>query len=175
MAQRYSRILSAAKYYAAVDNYLKYITDATRRGSRVGLGDPRPKSIPLFIRPFGIDLAVAEFAKASGAEPTWNTHKASIGTRAKDALAAGNTALRLDDFQPARVIITTGRSATGVAKTSKTTGMKYLDYGGKSTSLPFGEDADTDDQTTAFTAIRTAILAAAGGTALSVTLKPEKL
>lgn len=172
--RRYSRILEAAKYYASIDNYIKYITDATRRGQNVGTGEARPPSQPLFIRPFNVDLATGQLARSSAAAPSWTTYSARFGTFVTATAPAdpGNI-VKLAGFRPARVVITTGRSGTGTVKTSKVTGMKYLDYGGKSTSIPFGQNATVTDQQAAFDTIKNAIVTGITPAPL-VTLQPEK-
>jgi hypothetical protein len=170
--KRYSRILSAAKYYSSIDNYIKYITDSTKRGNRVGTGDPRPASKKLYILPFNIDLATGQVTIASGSEQAFTTYSAALGTHTTGTAPADeDNILKLGDFTAARVIITTGRSNNGVAKTSTVTGQKYLSYGGKSTSLPFGKKTDTETQAAAFAEIKTAILGVTAGAI--VTLKPE--
>jgi hypothetical protein len=76
------------------------------------------------------------------------------------------------NYKAARVVISTGRSNTGVKKVSKVTGLPYLDYGGRSTSLPFGRANETDTMLAAFEEIKAAIIAQTAGA--RVTLTPEK-
>lgn len=172
-AQRYSRILQAAKLYSAVDNLIKSITDSTRKGQNVGNGSPRQPSQKLFIDPFNIALATGQVVPATGAKPSWTTYSASIGNRASATPPTNEDLIvKVSDFTAARVVITTGRSTTGVKKVSKVTGLAYLSYGGKSTSLPFGRNAAGDTMQAAFEEIRTRILAATAGAI--VTLTPEK-
>lgn len=174
--RRYSRIMEAAKHYSAIDNYIKYITDATKRSStsKVGQGDPRPPNILLYIDPFQIALATGQLVKQSAAEPSWTKYAAAFTGRTRPTAPADeNNIVPLANYKAARVNITTGRSTTGVKKVSRVTGQPYLDYGGKSTSIPFGRTNETDTQTAAFTAIRTAIVAVTNGAL--VTLIPEKI
>jgi hypothetical protein len=176
-ADRYSRILTSAKYYAAIDNYIKYITDASKRGSRVGEGDPRPKSKVLWIRPFFKELAENQKVKVSAAEPTWTSVRniTGVGTRVSEtAPGDGNDQLKLKEYSAARVVIVRGRTAQGVKKVSKVTGMPYLSYGGKSTSFPFGSANDTDLVEEAYNEIRTAILGSSSFSGAIVSLIPEK-
>jgi hypothetical protein len=172
-AQKYSRILESAKYYSAIDNYIKYITDASKRGQNVGNGKARQPSQRLFIDPFNIALAAGQVVPTSAAEPTWTKYNAAMGAHT-GATAPGdeNLIVKVAEFTPARVVIATGRSNTGVAKTSKVTGLKYLDYGGTSTSVPFGRATAAETMTAAFDAIKTAIVAQTAGA--RVTLTPEK-
>lgn len=160
MTRRYKRILESAKYYAAIDNYIKYITDASKRGSKVGQGEPRPASIKLYIEPFGKDLTTGQKVIVSAAVPTWDKVKgvATVSSRVTaTAPTDGDNILRLQGFKPARVSVVSGRSDKGVAKTSAVTGMKYLSYGGKSTSFPFGRANDSDAEGSAFEAVKAAL------------------
>lgn len=175
-SRRYSRIMQAAKLYSSVDNLIKYWQDSTRRGSKVGQGEPRPKSIKLYVNPFGFNLGAGQVALTSGAEPAYNQYQTSLGTRTKRiAPTDENAIIKLANFKAARVIIKTGRSTQGVAKTSKVTGQKYLSYGGKSTSLPFGQKGgnETDAQQAAFLEIRQAIVQLTPGAI--VTLQEERI
>jgi hypothetical protein len=173
MARKYSRILQAAKYYSAIDNYIKYITDASKRGQNVGEGIARAASQILYLEPFGIKLGDNVQAHVSGAKPTWDTHKLKFAGRTFDTVAASDTPVKLDGFRAARVVITTGRQTTGTRKVSKVTGMAYLDYKGKSTSLPFGRKSTTETEEAAFSEIKADLIQAVPGAL--VTLQPEKL
>jgi hypothetical protein len=174
MARRYSRILQAARYYSAIDNYIKYITDSSKRGSRVGTGTPRVASKILYIRPYAIDLGANTLAQVSGAETTWNARQAIFALNTKDVLPASTVAIKVDGYRAPRVVIMTGRGA-GVKKISQVTGMPYLDYGGKSTSLPFGKASLTATDTLAedFAQIKADIIQATAGAFVSLT--PEKI
>ena len=173
MAKRYSRILSAAKYYSAVDNYIKYITDPDRRGINVGNGKPRSPSQALYVDPFAVALANGQVVKQSASVPTWTARSAQFAGRTNAVKPADeDLIIKLADYKAARVIITTGVSAQGVKKISRVTKLPYLSYGGTSTSVPFGRKDAADTVTAAFLEIKTAITAAVNGA--SVTLVPEK-
>ncbi len=174
-SQKYSRIMSAAKYYSAIDNYIKYITDSTKRSdaSKVGTGDPRPKSQKLYIDPFNIPLATGQVVEASAFEPAWTAYSTHIGNRATATAPANeDLIIPLENYYAARIKVTTGRRTTGTKKISKVTGLPYLDYGGKSVSVPFGRNAAGDAMITAFAEIRDRILVAVPG--VLVSLSPEK-
>jgi hypothetical protein len=173
MARKYSRILQAAKYYSAIDNYIKYITDASKRGQNVGEGTARAASQILYLEPFGIKLGDDVQAQVSGSSPTWEAHKLKFAGYTFNTIGATDTPVKLDGFRAARVVITTGRQTTGTRKVSKVTGMAYLDYKGKSTSLPFGRKTATDTQESAFSAIKAELIQAVPGAL--VTLQPEKI
>ncbi len=169
--RKYSRILQAAKYYSAIDNYIKYITDASKRGQRVGTGQPRPKSKKYFIKPFGITLATAQVIPVTAAETAFATYTPFLSGRFQATESTAANIIRPYGYTAARAIITTGRSTTGVAKTSKVTGMKYLDYGGKSTSVAFGAKATNEDYGTAIEDVLSDIQAGVSGSI--VTFRPE--
>jgi hypothetical protein len=172
MARRYSRILQAARYYSAIDNYIKYITDASKRGQKVGSGRDRVPSQILYIAPFGIKLGTGSIARVSGAKPTWDARKGIFAVRTRDTIPDTLNAIKIDGFKAARLVIATGRG-TGVAETSKITGMKYLKYGGKSTSIPFGGVNATEKESEAFEELKTEVLSKIAGAL--VTLTPEKI
>jgi hypothetical protein len=163
--------MSAAKYYSAIDNYIKYITDSTKRSdaSKVGTGDPRPKSQKLYVDPFSIPLAASQVVEVSASEPAWTAYRPHIGNRAT-ATAPGNEDLIIPvaDYAAPRVKITTGRRTTGTKKISRVTGLPYLDYGGKSVSVPFGRNAADDTVVTAFAEISARIILATPGVLVSL-------
>lgn len=173
-ADRYSRILASAKYYPALDNYIKYMTDAAKRGARVGKGEARPESIRLFVDPFGIEMAVGQRAPVSAAKPGHTAWKDKFGTRVTDqAPATEALIIKPQGFKAARVVIKTGVSTQGTVKTSAVTGMPYLSYGGKSTSIPFGRKDANDTVTAAFDELKAAIVT--GQTPPRVSLIPERV
>lgn len=175
-SRRYSRILQAARYYAAIDNYINYVKDASRHSTNIGSGDPRPASIKLYVKPFGRTLATGQLIETSASEPSWNTYGSKFTNRAT-AAAPANAGLIIvpEDYKAARVKITTAKSAAGIVKTSRVTGLKYLSYGGKSTSIPFGKGSDAaETMETAFLELRDAIKELLSGN-FDITLIREKV
>lgn len=179
MAKRFSRILGAAKYYGALDNYMKWIQGtAANRGDRIGTGEPRAASATVYIDPFDINLPVAAARiPQTLAQPT--LANAALGgvapyasRRDIAAPADPDNIVFWDGYRAARVIIKTGTLPRAVRKVSRVTGLPYGSTGGKSTSMPFGRNSATDTQTAAFAEIRTAILA--GVTGSRVSLQPER-
>lgn len=159
-SQRYRRILESAKYFSAIDNYIKYITDSTKRGQRVGNGQARVASKKLYLIPFGRALATGQMVMVSGADPTWarvRTNGVLTDYVKETAPAQASNIVRLADFKAARITVVTGRRDEGTAKTSAVTGLKYLSYGGKSTSIPFGNTAVPIEEEVAFNNIRAAL------------------
>jgi hypothetical protein len=173
MTQKYSRILQAARYYAAIDNYIKYITDASKRGQKVGAGDPRPVSQLLYVEPFTLKLGTGTVAHVSGAKPTWTAHQAVFALHTKDTLPASIESIKINGFRAARAVITTGRLPKGAVAHSKVTGMAYLNYKGKSTSIPFGRKSTTETEAEAFAELKGALLPSVPGAL--ITLQPEKI
>lgn len=160
MARRFSRIIAATRYYSAVDNYIKYITDSTKRGTRVGQGGARPASKALFIDPFGVALGTGQVVKQTAALPSWNTFKADFALRTDDVVPS-NEALIIPlgkGYKAPRVNVVSGRSGTKTVKTSAITGLKYLSYGGISTSVPFGRKDAADTIQAAFDDIKASIV-----------------
>ncbi len=178
---RYSRILSAAKYYAAIDNYIKYITDASKRGQNVGGGTSRPPSKQLFVKPFGVGLLSGQLAKTSSAEPTWTTYKADVtGYVTETSPGSSGEVVDIDNYVATKLNIKTNIANEGTVKTSKVTGMKYLSYKGTSTSLSFGDkisDAGKSSESATFDLLKAKIEAKlVGGTGGSkVTWLREKV
>ncbi|RUT08423.1 hypothetical protein DSM106972_015910 [Dulcicalothrix desertica PCC 7102] len=169
--RKYSRILQAAKYYSAVDNYIKYITDASKRGGRVGTGDPRPKSKKYFIDPFGIKLGAGQVVPVTSSEPAFTAYSADIAGRFQATEANEDNIIPVRSYRAARAIITTGRTTSGTAKTSRVTGLKYLSYGGKSISVAFGRKNETEEFAAAAAEVKAAIQTRVAGAI--VTISPE--
>jgi hypothetical protein len=177
MSRRYRRILEAAKYYAAIDNYIRYITDSTKKGQNVGKGKSRPDSQVFYIQPFGINLGDNLFIKVSATKTTYDKYKSSLSDRLEESITGTEKYIKKPEgYQPAGAIIVTGRvvgSANAKVETSKVTGMKYLSYGGTSTSIPFGRATDAELFHTAAGDVKTAIIGVTAGAV--VTIKGERI
>lgn len=169
--RRNSRILAAARLKGAVDKYLDYFVNTARQGIRVGTGSARPPSKDLYIIPFGQKIATGQQVKQTAAEPSWTKYKTDFSTYTDDTAPAGDgNVLRPANYRAARIVIITGRSDTGVAAISNVTGTKYLKYGGKSTSIPFGKNVAADEQESVFNTISAKLkLSATGGIKVSWT------
>jgi len=157
---RYSRILSSAKYYSAIDNYIKWITDASKKTTG-GTGKPRPPSQNLYIQPFAAEgiFTATQFVKVTAAQPAWNTHKSKFTGYTKDVLGGTDKLLTFGrNFRAARVVIKTDISQTKTKKTSHITGMYYSNYGGTSVSIPFGQKTAGEAEAAAFLELQTEIL-----------------
>jgi hypothetical protein len=157
MADRYSDILRGSQLKKALDNYLKYLAGETDRQPNIGKGKARPALIALYVRPFGTALATKQFAKVSGDETFWKNNKPKFKDYTQDELLTGTpdeTSLKLKGFRPARLSYKTNIGTTGTEKTSNVTKMKYLSYGGTSSSAPFGNKATSVSEGAAFEALK---------------------
>lgn len=154
MADRYSDILQGARLKKALDNYIKYLSGEVDRQPNIGNGTPRPASKTLYVSPFSVSLASKQYAQVSGSEAFWTAHKSKFTGYTKESVDGGNgeTGLKLKGYRAARVSYRTGIKPTGVAATSNATKMKYLSYGGTSSSAPFGKKS-TETENAAYTDI----------------------
>lgn len=138
----------------------------------------RTPSQKFYVIPFGITMPANVLAIASSTAAVVTEYKAKVntgGTRIKETLTGTEKALPIQDFEAARIAIRTGRSATGTDKKSKTSGLPYKSYGGRSKSIAFGSKDGAEDMQTAFDLIRNAMLTGGSGTPPLVTLIPEKV
>ncbi len=137
----------------------------------------RPASQPLYIEPFSFDMPADYYVKVSASTPVVTARLAAIntgGVRTLATLATGDIGLRVARFRPAKIIITTGRRATGTREVSKTSGLPYKAYGGNRSSIPFGRATAAEEIAVAFNTIRNAILGTPADPNLRVTLYPER-
>lgn len=153
--QRYSRIVSASRYAKALENYIKYVSGTADRQGKIGQGTKRPPSKTLYVNPFSLKTTDKQYAETSASETAWNDTKANLTGYTKETLTAGTEfALDASGYRAARISIKTGVSDAGTIKTSKVTGMKYLSYGGKSSSVPFGKKENTDTESAVFDVLK---------------------
>lgn len=173
MSRHYSRIQQAARYQQALNNYVAYVQGKSERQPNIGNGKKRDASQTLYIRPFGVPATSSDLFTVSGSLPTWEEFSGIISGHAVATVATGKTAVKVRGFKASRVIIITGRAQDGTVKESHITKTKYLSYGGKSRSLPFGRAADADTELSVFTTIKSALTPAGSGN--RVYLSPEKI
>jgi hypothetical protein len=154
MADRYSDILQGARLKKALDNYIKYLSGEVDRQPNIGNGAPRSASKTLYVSPFSVSLATKQYAQVSGSEAFWTGHKTKFTGYTKESVDAGanETGLKLKGYRAARVSYKTNIKPTGVPETSNATKMKYLSYGGTSSSAPFGQKT-TETENAAYTDI----------------------
>jgi hypothetical protein len=139
---KFYRILRSQRGAAAKQkflNHLEGIDTVSAIGTRGNRDDPKE----LFITPFNVKLGPTVVLKQSALTASFNKLHGAAGTHSPAALAANDTAVKLRGARAARVSASDGVSGTATVKTSKLTGLKYADYGGKSYSLPFGKSSFT--------------------------------
>lgn len=151
--------LAQAKLLATYwDNYIAYLNNLDDRQPGIGQGDPKPPQTPLYIKPFAYDLDTTQYIEANGTASRWASYQASFANYTKDTLEAGDTIIS-PKFTPARLIVKEGLSTTKQVRTANTTKRKYVSYGGKAGSVPFGINTASDNELDVYQTIRTAILA----------------
>ena len=154
--------LAQAKLLATYwDNYINYLNTLDDRQPGIGQGDPKPPQTPLYIKPFGYDVATNQFIEANGTATRWTSYKTAFSSYTKDTLDGSDTIIT-PKFSPARVVVKEGLSTTKQVRTARTTKRKYVTRGGKAGSVPFGLNTATDDELDVFTAIKNAIVATSG-------------
>lgn len=105
----------------------------------------RPATREVYVTPFGIPLETGKKLVQDVNNDRW----AGVAAFVSGFTAATHTEadqLVVPQLLVPRASITTGRSGTGTAETSKLTGLRYKSYGGQSVSVPFGEGAATDEK-----------------------------
>jgi hypothetical protein len=169
---KFYRVLRGERGAAAKAKYLQKLTDLDPIQDGLGTKGARPPLQILYVDPFNIDLGNELLLQTSALTPSYTALSGAIGaTRIKAELATGIIGLKAKSIKAARVSASTGVSQSGVVKTSKLTGLKYLASGGTAQSCPFGKATPTEDQTEAFNAIRKAL----GTTFKRIHLIPEQI
>ncbi len=156
--------LARAKQLAVYwDNYVNYLSTLDDKQANIGQGKPKPPQIPLYIKPFGMDLATDQFLEVNATQSRWTSYQSLFTNYAKDSLnaAGGESSLKLRNVSPARIVIRTGVSTNATVKTATGTKRKYVTYGGESGSIPFGQNG-ASEEADSFEVIKAAIVGSAG-------------
>lgn len=171
MPRRYSDIMRAPLLQEAYTKKKAYEDrPISERYGGVGEGTPKSPTVLVAVEPFGEALATGVTGYIVRSNQRNRTQlQAAIGTYAK--APPGGDAVREGGFQPSMLKVTI-ISGSGVATTSKITGIKYLKYNGQSYQHPFGQAAATDREYVVFGTLAAA-LALSNPTA-RVGYKPEK-
>ena len=154
-----TRLAQAKQLAVYWDNYVNYLSTVDDRQPGIGTGDPKTPQTPLYVKPFGYDIATEQYIEANGTAARWATWGSLFTGHTKDSLTGTETVLSAR-FTPARIVIKEGLSTTKQIVTAKTTKRKYITYGGTSGSIPFGIQTATDDEVTTFSSLRNAIKSA---------------
>jgi hypothetical protein len=139
---KFYRVLRGQRGTAAKTKFLNHL-EGLDTVSAIGTRGNRPDSNKLYIIPFGIQLGAGVLLEQSALVNSYAALKAALGTHTKDTIQAQSTGIKIRSARAARVSATSGQSTTATVKTSKLTGLKYADYGGKSVSAPFGKSSIT--------------------------------
>jgi hypothetical protein len=172
MSRHYSRILQAARLQQELTAYVEFLTGKAERQPNIGTRGGRPAQTALYITPFTLTLGANDKIQCGANSASWTANEGAFGSHVTATLPAGDVAFKIRGFQPAKVVIVTGREATGTVKTSHITKGKYLSYGGTSRSIPFGKAAAGDTEAVTFQTIKDLI--APAGSTTKVYLQPEK-
>jgi hypothetical protein len=157
---KFYRVLRGQRGAAAKAKLIERLTNLDPNQDGIGTKPGRPASKILYVNPFNVDLGNELLLQSSALLPAYTVLSAAVGaTRVKDALPASTIGLKAKSLKAARISASTGVSPSGVVKTSKLTGLKYLSSGGTAQSCPFGKATPTEDQTEAFAAIKGALAA----------------
>lgn len=167
----YPKRLARAKSLAAGwDNYVNYLNNIDDRQDKVGSGTAKPPTISVYINPFTLNLGDKVRLQSSANQATHSAIGALANTYAPANLTAGDTAVKIKGFKPARVVRKTGITARGTRAVSKRTKLPYLNYGGDSGSIAFGKGGTTKSQQDVFEEFK----ALATTASTRFTLVPEK-
>lgn len=143
MSRRYSDIISSARLRPALDRYVQYLEGTVTRPSRINTQGDRQATNPVYVFPFGMDLAVDEVITAFYSTARDNVLvpiiNAVTGVDVSVALGA-KTPVERRGFRAARVVWFRNATKTKTVGTSDVTGLQYLRYAGTRSSCPFGRD-----------------------------------
>lgn len=142
---RYNRVLRGQRGDAAKKKYLDYLAGLNFE-DKVGQGDPRPAIVTLYVRSFNLALPATVYMQVSASSTAWSKFKSkpSVSPRTKEELPNDATSIKVRGFVAARVHYREGVQASGTREVSRYTGLPYLDYGGKTLSVPFGRINPSD-------------------------------
>ncbi|MGG6266302.1 hypothetical protein ACQ4M3_08860 [Leptolyngbya sp. AN03gr2] len=173
-APRFSLVLRGLRGQTARDRYLQFLQGLATQGEGIGTKGNRPAQIKLYLDPFGLPLGTTVKIQASALQPSWNLFSGLSQANSRVTPTLGtNTPIKMSSYRPARVVRRQQSSQTGVAATSKLTGLKYLKYNTESASIPFGRKDGTDTMVDAFNEI--VVQAKGSSTNLSFSLIEEKV
>jgi gentisate 1,2-dioxygenase len=164
MARRYSDILQSARLRPALDRYVQYLEGTVTRPSRINTQGDRAAVNPVYIYPFGLDLATNQVITAYYSTARDNALVAFInavtGLQVDTTLGA-STPVERAGFRAARVVWFRNATKTKTVGTSAVTGLQYLKYAGTRLSCPFGRDdaSSPADMFDGFNSVKSALRA----------------
>lgn len=151
---KFYRVLRGERGTAAKTKYIEHL-EGLGAVAAIGSRGKKGESQILYLKPFGVNLGATLVMQVSSLKSSYDLLKGAMGTgRIVSTLPVGRTAIKPRGFRSARVSVTSGLASTGSVKTSRLTGLKYADYGGKSYSCPFGIANNAEKYGDAIEAIR---------------------
>ena len=172
MARRFSDIKRAAKLQAALTGYLEYLS--TPPSTTLPTYKARPEQKALMLSPFGLTLPGTGAKALVYAGVPSATRLQTVVAGPADIADAGNTAKKVLNFHPARVITFEDATKTVSLGTSKFTKQSYRKYGGERFAMPFGMKTAGDLEIDVADLLRTALKARAGLEVNRVSFTPER-
>ena len=174
---RYSRIKEAAKLQDALTNYHNYLQSQLTANPPTGSPTNRGEYTPLYAKPFAYDLGANPRVRESALAQSWTDYKTHFANRTNETAPSPADLIRIRNYKLPRVSIYKQYQQTGTYNTSQVTNLTYINYGGKTVTVPFGQDttAGTPEKVSvAFNAIRTALEGVSATPPLKIYLIPEK-
>jgi hypothetical protein len=164
MAKRYSDILQSARLRPALDRYVDYLQGTVTRPSRINTQGDRQATNPVYVYPFGLDLATGQVITAYYSTARDNALVAIINAVTGinvDTTLGASTPVERRGFKAARVVWFRNATKTKTVGTSTVTGLQYLRYAGTRLSCPFGRDdaSSPADMFDGFNAVKTSLKA----------------
>jgi hypothetical protein len=175
---RYSDIRRGAELNRSLTNYINHLSNPPERN--VGGGTARDANKPVYVVPFGTDIATDEVVEVAATQAHWaalSTYINQVGTGAEVLEAPGaNTVVTVGRIIPARIVWFRNATKTKTVARSAVTNNQYLKYAGDRNSLAFGRENPDDDMYDAYQAIRATIRAATAQLAVNrISLTPERI
>jgi len=141
---RYYRVLTGGRGTLARTRYLEFLSGAQERALDPGVGEDRPPSVPLYVKPFAFPLPASHVLRESALSPSWEHCRTIAPTQQFVSADLGDdTAITIKSYKPAR-IIRTQLGAREAQRRSQTTGLPYRPYNNRSRSIPFGKNLAND-------------------------------
>ncbi|MBE9155384.1 hypothetical protein IQ265_00790 [Nodosilinea sp. LEGE 06152] len=167
---RYYRVLTGARGITARQKYLDFLAGAQERALDPGVGEDRPESVALYVKPFAFPLPASHVLRESALSPSWEHCRNIAPTQQFVTAALGDdTAITIRSYKPAR-IIRTQKGPRQAQKRSDITGLPYRPYNNRSRSIPFGKNLANDT----VASVGATLIAAYATTGFSARITPER-
>lgn len=174
---RYSRIKEAARLQDALTNYHNYLQSQLTAEPISGTPGNREAQVDLYAIPFYYTVPSGMKIREQADETAWGNYQTHFTNRTTLTAPSAENIVDIRNYKLPRVSVYTGYNNTGAYRESQITSLKYIHYGGKTRTIPFGpHDTTTPKEAinTAYETIRNAIISAGGTPLPKVYLIPEK-